>query len=600
MYPEPQGGASLLLSWRLEKKSVLIIGGGQLAASRAFAALEADSSVVVLVQGGLKNACEELCWRAESKQITIHDLETTPSSSQEDNQLESYLSSAETPFSLACVTDLSMLSQSAEQVYHTFSKRRIPVNIVDTPTFCDFSFASTHRVEDPTSSKRSSLQIGITTNGQGCRLSGRIRREIVARLPKDTAGAVEKVGQLRRMARSEVDHTAGAAADTEDAYEDSGVTTPNRPVSMRSYLDVETAEEASRRRMKWIAQISEYWSLSKLAQMSEVDMKSVLDGEHSTTLTAASGKEVMPTVHDLALPKPLGKIFLVGSGPGHPSLLTIATHTCLTSLADVVLSDKLVPSAVLDLIPKSVTVHIARKFPGNADGAQQELMELGVAAAREGKTVVRLKQGDPVVYGRAGEEVLYFRSHGIEPIVVPGVSSALAGPTFAGIPVTQRGAAESFVVCTGVGRKGKEVSIPGYERGRSLVLLMGVARLQAVVDTLVNESVDGRRQGPQYPRNLPISIIERASMPDQRVLVSTLEHVVHAFEAAGEQRPPGMIIVGWAVPALDKTGHCQVLDDTNEASDSEVIQDWLQGERWKIWEGIQDSWDDLGGQFLTQ
>ena len=136
---------------------------------------------------------------------------------------------------------------------------------------------------------------------------------------------------------------------------------------------------------------------------------------------------------------PRGTIFLVGSGPGHPGLLTVATRDILMKEADLVLSDKLVPEAVLTLTPKNVEVHIARKFPGNAKGAQQEMMEAAVDAASHGLMVVRvryqtplcrlmhsdgthLKQGDPTVYGRVGEEILYFRERGFEPVVIPGVS----------------------------------------------------------------------------------------------------------------------------------------------------------------------------------
>ena len=85
-----------------------------------------------------------------------------------------------------------------------------------------------------------------------------------------------------------------------------------------------------------------------------------------------------------------------------------------------------------------------------------------------------------MLYGRAGEEILYCRAHGIEPLVIPGLSSALAAPLFAGIPVTQRGVADSLVVCTGVGRAGKDVQLPGYVRSRTLVILMGVARIKAM------------------------------------------------------------------------------------------------------------------------
>jgi uroporphyrin-III C-methyltransferase len=208
----------------------------------------------------------------------------------------------------------------------------------------------------------------------------------------------------------------------------------------------------------------------------------------------------------------------------------------------------------------------------------------------------QLKQGDPVVYGRAGEEVLYFRAHGFEPLVIPGVSSALAAPTFAGIPVTQRGVAESLIVCTGVGRQGKEVQLPGYERGRTVVILMGVARLQQVIHALVDDAHSGRRDGRAYPLNTPIAIIERASMPDQRVIASTLKDIVRALESNGEQRPPGMMIIGWAVLALHGQGDMGVLDEDGESEDAARVSRWLGGDDacgWRVREGLETGWEDL-------
>jgi len=222
-------------------------------------------------------------------------------------------------------------------------------------------------------------------------------------------------------------------------------------------------------------------------------------------------------------------------------------------------------------------------------------MEAAVEAANQGSTVVRLKQGDPVVYGRAGEEILYFRSHGFEPLVIPGVSSAIAAPTFAGIPITQRGVAESFIVCTGVGRKGKDVLLPGYVRSRTLILLMGVARLSQVITALVDTSnTQTRRDGVAFPSYTPIAVIERASMPDQRVITSTLKDIVNALQSNGEQRPPGMMVIGWSVLALSGSGDVTVLDD--EEPDEERVLRWLGGNAmvgWKVQEGLDDRWEIL-------
>ena len=195
------------------------------------------------------------------------------------------------------------------------------------------------------------------------------------------------------------------------------------------------------------------------------------------------------------------------------------------------------------------------------------------------------------MYGRAGEEILYFRSQGFEPIVVPGVSSALAGPTFAGVPLTQRGVAESFIVCTGVGKGGKGVKLPGYERSRTVVILMGIARLGAVLDTLRNPILPPeKRDGPPHPWFTPIAIIERATMPDQRVVFSTLRDVGAALESMGEQRPPGMIVVGWSVLCLWRQGDVSVLDRGGEEADEARVGMWLEGKLWRAQEGLTDGW----------
>jgi uroporphyrin-III C-methyltransferase len=141
--------------------------------------------------------------------------------------------------------------------------------------------------------------------------------------------------------------------------------------------------------MRWVAQISEYWPISKLASMTRVEMQQILAGENLSTASGQKPSEHLSSRHFGQFPKP-GRILLAGSGPGDPSLLTVATHTALTQEVDVVLSDKLVPDAVLALIPKHVHVRIARKFPGNADGAQIEMMEAAVEAAKKGLTVIRV------------------------------------------------------------------------------------------------------------------------------------------------------------------------------------------------------------------
>lgn len=378
----------------------MIIGSGKLAASRAFSALEADSTVVVLASGG---PCEELQWRAGQGQLTL--LDWAAEFERDSGALSSFLNSYG-QISFVCVTDTLIGSvnrrskASAARIYQVCRARGIPVNTTDMPEFCDFSFTSTHRFEDHTSGERTCLQIGVTTNSKGCRLAGRIRRDIVARLPKEIAAAATNMGKLRALAKASSDAFASGAdapfsngADAEEACEDSEEATPNNPVPLRS--SSETNLEFSKRRIKWVAQVSEYWPIPKLAAMSEPEMHNLLSGKGMDEIDLAKNAVVQPStfVHSIELPlrpaKP-GRIILIGSGPGHPSLLTTAAHNSLTNLANLVLSDKLVPQAVLALIPSGVKLKIARKFPGNADGAQKELMEMAVDAAKQGLTVVRV------------------------------------------------------------------------------------------------------------------------------------------------------------------------------------------------------------------
>lgn len=407
MYPSPVGGVSLLLSFRLRRQAVVIVGANTLAASRAFAALEADSTVIVLASGGLDSACEELKWRVNDGQVQIVDLDQLPCAvrgavDRQAQALDDYLGTLG-QVRLVCVTDTlqscdpaSRRSRaSAQLIAHACGLRNIPLNVADMPDLCDFSFMSTHRFQDHNSGAPSPLQIGVTTNGQGCRLATRIRRDLVAALPKEVGGAAANVGKLRGMAKASI-HGVDVDADTE-LNEEAGPSTPNRPVSQRR-AD-ESPPEIARRRMKWVAQVSEYWPIPKLAKMTPEDMAGVLDEQtrpnraYSTNGVDASDSSV-PSLHGLSLSQSprQGRIFLVGSGPGHPALLTVATRDALTKHADLVLSDKLVPAAVLAVIPSHVEVRIARKFPGNADYGQAELMEAAIEAARRGLKVVRVSR----------------------------------------------------------------------------------------------------------------------------------------------------------------------------------------------------------------
>lgn len=470
---------------------------------------------------------------------------------------------------------------SAQLISAVCKRNRIPVNVVDNPSLCSFSILSTHS-DGP-------LQIGVTTNGRGCRLASRIRREVAASLPPTLGTACAKLGEVRRRIQEE-DHllhealNGGAltAGEEEEGLE--------QTANFNKLVTEEDVDAVKHRRMRWLAQVCEYWPLKRLAAISDDDVEAVLrsySGSTSTfTSTPALGgsEDVRSNAHSASV---RGRIILAGSGPGHPDLLTRATYKAIQS-ADLILADKLVPEGVLDLIPRRTPVSIARKFPGNADKAQEELLEQAIAGVRQGKVVLRLKQGDPFIYGRGGEEVEYFRQNGLgdRVVVLPGITSSLSAPLFAGIPPTQRDVADQVLVCTGTGKKGKPPTPPEFVASRTVVFLMALHRITGLVaeltqhlpselertgTTTTTETIpDGANPAEDvvhqmietsdvaqpvkatrslWPRSTPCAVIERASCPDQRVIRTTLEFVAEAIEAEGS-RPPGLLVVGRACEAL--------------------------------------------------
>ncbi|KAK8927204.1 Uroporphyrinogen-III C-methyltransferase [Metarhizium anisopliae] len=444
----------------------------------------------------------------------------------------------------------------AARISSVCRRNRIPVNVVDAPLLSTFSLLSTH-TDGP-------LQIGVTTNGRGCKLASRVRREIASCLPPGLGAACNRLGGLRRRIQHD---DALALGDLDDALDQSSQF--NRLVG---------DDEARTRRMRWLGQMCEYWPLKRLAAVTDHDVEKLLLAYPGHNSSSSSS----PVQLDAAAASPRGRIVLAGSGPGHPSLLTTATLRAVQT-ADVVLADKLVPSGVLDLIPRRTPVQIARKFPGNADQAQAELLETALAAVRSGKTVLRLKQGDPFVYGRGGEEVAFFRARGLgdRVTVLPGVTSALSAPLLAGIPPTQRGVADQLLVCTGTGSKGAPPAPPEYVASRTVVFLMALHRVAGLVAELTarlggddNDDADARRA--LWPLDTPCAVVERASCPDQRVIRTTLRHVVEAVEAEGS-RPPGLLVVGAACEALfeREKGRAWVVEEGFGGFDSGPDDSWM-------------------------
>jgi uroporphyrin-III C-methyltransferase/precorrin-2 dehydrogenase/sirohydrochlorin ferrochelatase len=225
----------------------------------------------------------------------------------------------------------------------------------------------------------------------------------------------------------------------------------------------------------------------------------------------------------------VGWVALVGGGPGHDGLLTTRGRELLAA-ADVVVVDRLAPRAVVDRLPASVRVVDVGKAPGRHTVPQAAINDLLVEQALAGRAVVRLKGGDPYVLGRGGEERLACEAHGIPVEVVPGVTSAVAVPAAAGIPVTHRGVARGFTVVTG---HDELPAVPGGT-DHTVVLLMGVGRLGRSARALLDA---GR------PASCPVAVVERGMLPDQRVTFGTLGDIAERAAAVGVENP-AVVVVG--------------------------------------------------------
>lgn len=236
------------------------------------------------------------------------------------------------------------------------------------------------------------------------------------------------------------------------------------------------------------------------------------------------------------MPK-LGKVVLVGAGPGDRDLLTLRAVERIAS-ADVIIYDRLIqPSVLATARPAAERIDVGKGPDHHTE--QNKIHALLVEKAREGKMVVRLKGGDPFLFGRGGEEVEYLAEHGIPFEVVPGISSCLAAPLSAGIAVTHRESSSSLAIVTGHNAEGNgdRVDWPAVARMDTLVCLMGMHSLKQIADKLV---AAGRA------KCTPAAIVQMAFWEDARVVTGTLETIADDAQREGV-KPPATLVVGEAV-----------------------------------------------------
>lgn len=240
-----------------------------------------------------------------------------------------------------------------------------------------------------------------------------------------------------------------------------------------------------------------------------------------------------------------GRVVLIGAGPGDPELITVKGRRLLLA-ADVVVVDRLAPGLLLDELRPEVEVVDAAKIPHGQSRAQEEINRILVERARAGRVVARLKGGDPYVFGRGGEELLACVRAGVPVTVVPGITSAVAVPSAAGIPVTHRGVAHEFVVVSGHVPPNDPSSLvdwPALARLRGTVcVLMGLANLPEIAAVLV---------GHGRPANTPVAVVRYGTTDRQELLTGTLGDIGDQVIGAG-LRPPVVIVIGDVVGVLPR------------------------------------------------
>jgi uroporphyrin-III C-methyltransferase len=231
------------------------------------------------------------------------------------------------------------------------------------------------------------------------------------------------------------------------------------------------------------------------------------------------------------------KLTVVGAGPGDPELITLKGINTLKN-ADVVLFDALVSKEILALIPEKIPSFSVGKRAGSHSYSQDEINELIVELAYLYGHVVRLKGGDPFVFGRGSEELNYAREHGLQTAIVPGISSAIAVSSALGIPVTERGVSESFWVVTGTTQSGKisaDIALAA-QSSATIVILMGISKVDEIMECF-------KKHGKT---ETPVAIIQNGTLPNQKHVIGTVA-TVGSLMKIEDIHSPGIIIIGEVV-----------------------------------------------------
>lgn len=464
----------------------LVVGGGPVAARKLDALAEAEAEIIVIAPSVSPRMAAA---------VSRHQVSVIQRAFREDDLDGAFLV-------IAATNDRAV----NQQVANAARARGILVNCADDPAHCDFVL--------PAVVRRGNVHVAVTTGGRSPALARHLRERLEAQIPVGYAALADVVARVRAALRSE--GIAVDAASWQEAIQE----------------DVLALAEAGR--------------VADAAALLRSRLTATPPGSPAEAPTAngASVTSVAWPANRTTGPSPgppmavrTGRVVLVGAGPGDPGLVTIAGLQAIQE-ADVIVYDRLANPALLEHARPDAELVYAGKEPNGGRMSQEAINRVLCERAAQGKVVVRLKGGDPFVFGRGGEEALAAASAGIPFSVIPGVSAATAVPAYAGIPVTHRGVAASFTVITGHEdplKASESVDWDAVARvGGTIVLLMGTATLQPICERLM---AAGLAPGT------PAAIVSCGTTETQTVVIGTVANIAARAQAA-QIRAPATTVIG--------------------------------------------------------
>ncbi|MGE6440061.1 siroheme synthase CysG [Psychrobacter sp. NPDC078409] len=500
------------LFFKLEDRKVLIVGGGEVALRKADLLSRAGACITILAPD-ISHELQALL--TDSKHEFIYE-----------NYNKTYMSGARV---IIAATDDETLNH---QIHADATELNIPVNVVDTPHLCDFIF--------PAIIDRNPIVIGISSNGKAPVLARLLRARLETLIPQGYGKLAKLAGDFRSEVKAKIPTLTGRRQFWERAFEGQ--------VSQLMFAGNET--EA-------IAQLK-----------ADLDSTAAAISKKSDDTDSDAIKPVASNESEKSLPA-VGEVYIVGAGPGDPELLTFKALR-LMQQADVVFYDALVSPQVLDLCRRDADKVFVGKKRSNHTVAQLGINELLVNHAKQGRRVVRLKGGDPFIFGRGGEEIESLRAHNVPYQVVPGITAANAAASYAGIPLTHRDHSQSVRFVTGFLKAGAPNS--NFENflntDETVVFYMGLHSLARLTEGLVDA---GRSS------ETPIAIVSNASMPNQQVLTGTLATIVAKQEDA-ELPTPALLIMGDVVSLHHDLAWYNQQNQNSDPSDENWLREGTTGE----------------------